>query len=223
MRRAVLSSIVFVFASCGGAEGTGSYSVVVHATRSGAPLAGVEITEGGYLVGATGADGALELAVDRPEGTRIELGARCPEGYRARPEHLETRLRELERPGGGSPPLELAVRCVRRVREIVVVVDAGQSNLPVLVDGRVVERTDATGLAHLWVEQTPGQRFAVRIDTSARPDLLPASPEQHYTVGADDDVLYWDPSFGQPEDDRQPRRRRRARRVHEQRQIERIR
>lgn len=177
--------------SCGGERE--AFRVAVHAMLDGAPIGGVEISEGGVRLGETGADGMLRLAADRPEGTRIELSARCPEGHRARPAQLEARLRRLESTNGsGEPPsLTFEVRCERRVRDVVVVVDAGIAGLEVLIDGRVIDATDAAGLAHLTLQQPPGQRFVVSLDTSSHPELAPPDPEQRFTVSSRDEVFYW--------------------------------
>jgi hypothetical protein len=164
----------------------------VHATLDGQPVRGVEISEGGVRLGETGPDGTLRLAADRPEGTRLELAARCPAGHRARPATMQARLRRLSPlEGRSAPPLMLEMRCERRVRDVVVVVDAGHAGLDVLVDGRVVDHTNEVGLAHLWLEQPPGQRFVVSLDTSGHPELVPPSPEQRFTVSSRDEVFYW--------------------------------
>lgn len=193
-------------AGCGGDED--AFSIGVHATLDGEPLRGVEIAEGGMLIGETDDAGNIRLATARPEGTELELEVRCPEGHRARPERLRTRLRRLDPlPGRETAPvLHLDVRCERTVRDVVVVVDTGQPGLDVLVDGRVVDRTDEQGRAHLWMEQAPGQRLAMRIDTSSRPELAPPSPEQRFTIGWRDEVFYWARPLAIDEPEDEPRR-----------------
>lgn len=218
MTRARMTRVVVLCAIAGLAlltacgEDRDSFELRVHATLDGQPIGGVEIAEGGVRLGETGADGALHLAADRAEGTRLELTARCPDGHRARPAQLGARLRRLDplpnAATSAAPPLVLEVRCERRVRDVVVVVDAGHAGLDVLVDGRVVDHTNELGLAHLWLEQPPGQRFAVSLDTSAYPELVPPSPEQRFTVSSRDEVFYWARPLGEAEHERERRRRR---------------
>ncbi len=223
----LIASVVLTTASCGGERE--AFRVGVHAMLDGEPIGGVEIAEDGVRLGETGADGMLQLAADRPEGTRLQLSARCPDGHRARPAELEVRLRRLQPTTGGPEPaaLTLEVRCERRVRDVVVVVDAGLEGLDVLVDGRVVDRTDAAGLAHLTLQQPPGQRFVVSLETSAHPELVPADPEQRFTVSSRDEVFYWArPLSDGTEDDDGSERRGRGRgrgRTTSDRSIERLR
>ncbi|WP_157069421.1 hypothetical protein [Sandaracinus amylolyticus] len=219
MRRALLCVAVLAVLGCDVVQ-PGTHRVVVRATRDGAPISGVAITEGGLLIGETGEDGALRLDAERPEGATLELVARCPDDLRARPDHLRGRVRAWSRRDAegrvSTPPLEFEVRCERRVRDVVVVVDAGRPDLDVQVDGHVVARTDVAGLAHVAIEQPPGQRFVVRIDTSAHPDLAPPNPEQRFTVGAEDEVFYWSRPFEADREESvasaEPSRRRRGRR-----------
>lgn len=186
------------------------FEIHVRAVADGAPMAGVRVSEGGAVLGQSGDDGVVVLVTERPEGATVGLSLACPEGYRARPEQVTRTLRTwapLDAERGGAPPLEIDVRCERRVSDLVIVVDGGRAGLPVSVDGAVVDRTDAVGLAHLLVRGTPGRRLLVSIDTSAIPKLLPENPERSFTITADD-VVYWQQRFEMEGSQRRGRARR---------------
>jgi len=209
--------LALVLASC--AEPVVRFEILVRARADGAPMAGVQIAEGGVVLGQTGEDGALSLVTERAEGATLGLVADCREGFQARPERIVRTLRAWAPidASAGSPPLAIDVVCHRVTSDVVIVVDAGRPNLPVAVDGAVVESTNEAGLAHLLLQGPPGRRVLVSIDTTDAPALAPASPERSFTLG-DDAVLYWQTRFealSAPAAEPPSRRRRSGRRVPE--------
>ena len=209
--------LALVLASC--AEPVVRFEILVRARADGAPRAGVQIAEGGVVLGQTGEDGTLSLVTERAEGATLGLVADCREGFQARPERIVRTLRAWEPidASAGSPPLAIDVVCHRVTSDVVIVVDAGRPNLPVAVDGAVVESTNESGLAHLLLQGPPGRRVLVSIDTTDAPALAPASPERSFTLG-DDAVLYWQTRFeasSAPAAEPPSRRRRSGRRVPE--------
>lgn len=218
MTRAILLVwLALALASCG--DPALRFEILVRARADGAPMAGVQIAEGGVVLGQTGEDGALSLVTERAEGATLGLVADCREGFQARPERIVRTLRTWAPidAAAGSPPLTIDVVCHRLTSSVVLVVDAGRPDLPVAVDGAVIESTNEAGLAHLLLQGPPGRRVLVSIDTSDAPALAPASPERSFTLG-DDAVLYWPTRFeaqSAPASEPPSRRRRGGRRVPE--------
>lgn len=199
-------------ASWGCTEPARVFEIAVRARTEGEPMPGVQISEGGLFLGETDLGGQIHLVTERPEGSEVGLVARCPEGYRARPEELTRTLRAWERASEPAPPLDVEFSCERRVSTLVVVVDTGRSGLPVRVNGQEVARTSESGVAHVIVRDAAGARVVVSVDTVAHPDLAPQSPERAFTI-EHDDVVYWQRGFEVPAPEPEsPRRRRGSRR-----------
>ena len=172
-------------------------------------MGGVQVLQGGVVLGETRDDGTVSFVTERPEGETIGLSIGCPQGYRARPQQVSRTLRVLEPldTEAGPPPLSIDVACDQEVRDVVVVVDTERSGLAVAVDGRVVGRTNEAGFAHVLLRGPAGRRALVSIDTSELPGLVPSNPTRNYTL-VEDDVLHWHRPF-ESEDDSVHRRRRR--------------
>ena len=86
----------------------------------------------------------------------------------------------------------------------------GRAGLPVLVDGEVVGRTNARGVAHLALHRPSNTTFRVALDTSSRPRLRPRNPEVPFAVGDADDIFVFDQSFEQLRVRKRRRHRKRA-------------
>jgi hypothetical protein len=178
----------------------------------GDPLAGVQITVNDGSVGATDAEGVLRVDLTGPEGASVRVAAVCPEGHR-RPDPQVYSLRRVQSldPATAARGIEVAFNCPPERRNAVVVVRTHeQAGVPVMLDGREVARTDASGAAHLHVAMAPGTTFLVQLDTRHNDRLRPRSPGQSYTLPDRDEVFVLDQRFS--EEQPPPVRRRPVRR-----------
>ena len=113
---------------------------------------------------------------------------------------------------GHGNKLSLSLQCRPRERTAVLVVRSdGHADLPVLVDGVEVGRTNAKGIAHLALRRPSNSIVRVALDTSAHPRLQPQSPETPFEIGDADDIFVLDQSFEKRVVKK--RRKRRKRRV----------
>ena len=180
-------------------------------------LAGVGISANGAPIGATGADGTLRVDLTGPEGSPVQIGATCPDGHRqptSLPMITLRRVVSLD-PATAALGLQVSISCPPTQRHGVVVVRAGgdspQPNLPVMIDGREVARTDSSGVAHVALDMQPGQSFGVLLATNDFPNLRPQSPRMSFVFPDQDELFVFDQRFEveQPERPRaRPRRRR---------------
>lgn len=188
----------------------------------GVPLAGVTVTANGSPVpGATDAQGLLHVFLTGPEGSPVQIGARCPEGYRqptALPMLVLRRVVSLD-PAARDRGLQVSIACPPLQRHGVVVVRAGgdrpQPNVPVMIDGREVARTDASGAAHVALDMPPGGTFQVVLATAALPQLRPRDPPRTFTFPDHDEIFVFDQPF-EVEEAPRPRPRHGGRPVRQQ-------
>ncbi len=169
----------------------------------GVPLPGVTITVAGAQPALTGADGTVRLELSGQEGTAVPVGATCPDGYREAPALSPIVLRTTVGVGGApAPGLRVGVSCLPAIRHGVVVVRAGgagtatRAGLPVMIEGREVARTDASGVAHVSLEMAPGQSFQVLLATAtASPMLRPQDPQLTFVFPDGDEIFAFDENF----------------------------
>ena len=167
----------------------------------GVPLAGVAITASQAPIGVTGPDGMLRVELTGPEGSPVPIGATCPEGYRTPTDLPTITLRQVVSldPNAPARGLQVSIACPPTQRHGVVIVraagDAPQPDLPVLVDGREVARTDASGVAHVSLAMAPHQSFQVQLATAANPTLRPQDPRTSFVFSDSDDFFVFDQSF----------------------------
>lgn len=168
----------------------------------GVPLAGVTVTANGAPIpGQTGGDGVLRVFLTGPEGSPVQIGAHCPEGHRAADDLPMITLRQVVGldPAARDRGLEVGVRCPPLQRHGIIVVRAGgeqpQANVPVMIDGREVARTDTSGIAHVALDMQPGSTFQVLLATASMPTLRPQDPRLSFTFPDDDEVFVFDQSF----------------------------
>lgn len=179
----------------------------------GEPLSGVSITVNDAPVGATDEEGVLRVDLTGPTGASVRVAAVCPEGHRT-PEAQTYSLRRVQSldPATAARGIEASFTCPPERRQAVVVVRTHeQAGVPVMLDGREVARTDASGAAHLHVAMAPGTTFLVQLDTRHNERLRPRSPSQSYTLPDRDEVFVLDQRFAE-EQPPPPVRRRPARR-----------
>jgi hypothetical protein len=143
------------------------------------PVAGVPVEISNQAVGVTDSNGILGINLTGEEGDAHTITVRCPAGYRT---VNETRSVVLPSPSEleATKALEFDWQCLPRERVAALVVRArGQSGLPVYLSGKEVARTNSDGIAHALFRLAPGpgSNLHVALDTSARPELSPRSPE----------------------------------------------
>ena len=142
----------------------------------GTPLAGVTITVAGASPTQTGPDGTVRVQLSGEEGSSVPVTAACPPGHRDAPALSPIVLRTTAGVGGApAPGLRVGISCLPTTRHGVVVIRAGGSGaapragLPVMVEGREVARTDASGVAHVALDMVPGQSFQVYSGSATMP------------------------------------------------------
>jgi hypothetical protein len=213
VRRTLIAGAIGIAAgACYTAPAPGQYSLVLRAhSDDGAPLAGVEFRGNGTRLGTTGAAGTVTASLVAREGTVMTVRAHCPDGFRSpeRP-HLLTlrRFEGLRESSAGRLDVTAECRPTQR-RGVVVVRAAGQPDLPVLMHGSEVARTDRHGVAHMLVALAPHSSFRVEIETSKRPRLRPQNPVATFTMRDEDDLFLFDPEFTEKRKKRKPRKKRR--------------
>ncbi len=185
----------------------------------GSPLGGVTVTVAGAAPAQTAADGTVRLELSGDEGTSVPVTATCPEGYRTAPALSPIVLRTTVGVGGApAPGLRVSVSCPPAMRQGVVVIRAGgtgtapRSGLPVMIEGREVARTDASGVAHVSLNMAPGQSFQVLLATAtASPLLRPQDPQLTFVFPDANEIFAFDENFDEeapPEPVHHARRRR---------------
>ncbi|MCS6799503.1 MAG: hypothetical protein NZ898_13435 [Myxococcota bacterium] len=190
--------IVVAVAACEPPPPPPKHRVSFVARSDAEPLPGVRVSAWGRPLGQTGRDGVLRVDLEGLDGTSVPVAAECPPGHRTPsrlpPLTLRT-FRGLD-PRRAERGIEVAIDCPPAERVAAVVVRAaGQSDLPVLLGGREVARTDAGGVAHFSLRMAPHATFRVRLDTSSRPDLAPQNPGATFTVPDADEVFLYDQPF----------------------------
>ena len=162
------------------------------------PLPGVEVgLDGGRLLGKTGADGTLRVKLAGREGTPVKFRVHCPDGYREPREVPTLTLRRFTGldPRVSSRGIAVSLECPPTTHLAALVVRTHQSDLPVLVHGREIARTDADGVANALLTMTPNSTFRVVIDTQDAPHLRPESPATTLTLPDDDQIFLVDQQF----------------------------
>ena len=147
------------------------------------PIAAVPVLLDGSVVGFTDANGRFEGSLIETPGIELELGVRELEGFRIRTEpsaiHQLSVSRGLEGEYRGIP-IALRAEMVSMHTEYLgwFTVSCDQhlddkycQNLPILLDGEEVGRTDQRGTAQFVFQGIPGKEVTFTIQT---PDLNPA-------------------------------------------------
>ncbi len=171
----------------------------------GEPLAEVSVAVQGAPVGRSDHDGLVQTVLTGRPGQKLVVRYDCPPGHRAERDAPGLQLPDQAKSGVGVDSVELALRCPPVLRTVAIAVRAGAGvEIPVLLDGKPVTRTDAAGVAHFYTEAKPGAELSVQLDTSKRPDLRPRSPTRHFVVPERQDAFVLAQSFH-----RAPKRKRR--------------
>jgi hypothetical protein len=153
------------------------------------------VSFGGRVLGQTDDRGVVLLAMHGSEGDRAELLVRCPAGFLSPSKPLDVLLHRLAAPNVRA---EYEIRCPPVRRELVVVVRAEHGpNLPVMVLGREVARTDGSGVAHALLEVSAYDQveMTLRTDEPGAERLRPQNPVMKFTSADRDDMKLFDVRF----------------------------
>ncbi|MGE0790515.1 MAG: hypothetical protein AB7S26_32860 [Sandaracinaceae bacterium] len=174
------------------------------------PMEGVSIRVNDQEIGVTDDHGQLRLDLTGPPGATVLVSARCPEGHRSPEQPQPHTLRVIQSldPAASARGVQVSFECPPEYRDAVVVVRAhDRADLPVLVDGREVTRTDASGAAHVHMRMSPQTSFHVQIATASNERLRPRDPVMSYTVPDHDTIFTFDQRFEEEARRRTGRRR----------------
>lgn len=196
-----LACLCVLASACGSGESEpDEFPIRFIASAGGAPLAGARFGTAGTELGVTDEAGHLDVVLTGQEGDVVPTRVACPEGYRE-PEALPPltlhHLRRLDE-RARSRRLRIRVECRPEQRTAMLLVRAlssralGLADLPVLVDGLELARTDADGLAHIELHYPPHTSFEVVVGTDHLPSLLPQNPRRRFTVPDADEVFTLD-------------------------------
>ena len=180
----------------------------------GIPLQGVEFDVNGTIIGTSDQHGLIHTMLEGREGTTIDIHHTCPEGSASESDTKSLALISFQSvdPSSNAAGLQMTVRCTPNERPVAFVVNAdGFADLPVLIDGDEVARTDESGLAHILMESLPNRNFQVQVATADFERLRPENPQRVFTLGAEPEVFVYTPGFTQLPEPRVRRRRRRRR------------
>jgi hypothetical protein len=222
----LLSCLVSSLALVGCANTTeaaiSSTLIVRSRVDDGQPMAGVSLKINDDVVGRTDERGELHATLSGRDGAMFRVEGTCPEGYNSPtqlPPIVLGRFASLTKKDGD---MELAVLCERQRRTAAILVRTRVERrkitvpfrsrskthnvaegfgplggVPVLVNGRERAKTDASGLAHIELESTPGTHIEVVLQTGS-PELAmvkPRSPAQGLTLRSHDDIYTVDQTF----------------------------
>jgi hypothetical protein len=161
----------------------------------GAPLPGASVLSGNRVVGTTGDAGTARLQVQGNEGDQVELTIKCPTNFESPNKPLLVSLRRF---APGSPPPQFGARCPPALRTLVVGVRAESGpNLPVMVLGRPVARTDSSGAALFSIQARPSEQVEVTVNTAepGAEQLRPQSPTLTFVAKETDDFVVLEVNF----------------------------
>jgi len=205
MRATSLSVVALVLVACGVDHEPVRVEVAIHTESDpGVPLAGVEVSAAGSPIGVSDASGVLQASLSGERGANVALRASCPADHREGRVDASVALRPVFDATGAPRRLDVTLGCPPSARSGVVVIRAGgdapRAGLPVLLDGREVATTDASGVAHVPVRMAPGEAFEVELVTATiAPTLRPSNPVTRFSFRDQDEIFALDQSF---EDDR---------------------
>lgn len=163
----------------------------------GLPLGQVRVFVDGESVGETDSNGLLRTTVYGRAGEQLRIEHDCPQGHATPSETKLLRLRSfasINEPGPRGLEITLRCRPLQRRAAFIVRVKNG-AGLPVLLDGKVVARTNASGVAHFSTFGAPGTEYIVELDTQERPRLRPQQPTHLRTLPDADEIFLLDQSF----------------------------
>ncbi len=186
------------------------------------PVAGVPVRIDGSVVGFTDAEGVFKGTLLERPGEEIELSIDEMEGYYVDSEDTrESTTLKITRSLEGNYrglPVTLRAELQSTVLEYLTWVqlncdnnldDEHCENVPILLDGEEMARTDSTGFAHFVFEGNPGEEHEFRVDMSDSGSVTiePSSPRYEIELERNGMVFHINEEFTDPT----VRTRRRAR------------
>ena len=180
--------------------------VFVIESDPGVRLSRAHVLVNGGLVGESGSNGLVRTNIYGNPGQRLRINHECPEGHEAPSVPKILRLRNFEGIDRSDPPeMEIILRCqpVNRLAAFIVRAKNGP-DLPVLLDGESVARTNPSGVAHFSIRGAPGTEYIVQLDTREHSRLLPQLTTHFFTLPDADEIFVISQSF---DVQREPRRR----------------
>ena len=172
----------------------------------GVRLSGVHVLVNGDPVGESDSNGLVRTHIYGNPGQRLRINHDCPDGHEAPSLPKILRLRNFEGIDRSDPPeMEIILRCQPVDRLAVFIVRAKNGpDLPVLLDGPSVARTNGAGVAHFSIRGAPGTEYVVQLDTREHSGLLPQLPMHLFTLADVDEIFVINQSF---DAENEPRRR----------------
>lgn len=151
----------------------------------------------GAPVGETDSNGRVHAEINRQSRQQLEIAHDCPDGHDAPSERKALGLRKFEGLGGARPPtMEITLKCraLKRLAAFVVRASDGP-DLPILLDGELVARTNGLGVAHFSIRGAPGTEYIVQLETRERPRLRPRSPTHLFALPDADEIFVINQAF----------------------------
>jgi len=179
-------------------EASGAFDVVFAIESDpGFRLGQARVFVDGESVGETDSNGLLRTTVYGQSGQRLRIEHDCPEGHETPSEPKLLRLRSFESINEPGPRgLEITLRCRPLKRRAAFIVRAKNgAGLPVLLNGRMVARTNNSGVAHFSTLGAPGTEYIVELDTQERPRLRPQRPTHLRVLPDAHEIFVLDQSF----------------------------
>jgi hypothetical protein len=197
--RGLLALILCILPSACGAPPPRLYPITIRVQDEDmAPLSGAAVKANGEQLGMTSRNGLLQIRLKGAEGDMQSVSIRCPDGYRTVNETRSVTLRSFSDIANGlaakGPTLNWQCEPAERLAALVVRA-SGQPNIPVRLHGRELTRTGSDGTAHTLLRLPPGSNLRVALDTTARPELRPQSPERIFQVEDRDTIFTFDQQF----------------------------
>lgn len=214
MRVALLSSLLGVFLMGGSCqeEPPAPYDIMVEASDdNGTPLPEVKIRMGEQM-GTTSEEGTLLASIPGTDGMPVEFEINCPSGFRLLDAPKQINLRRIHQIGTKEfAPIVVGVRCTPLMRQAVVLLHLGEvgAGLPYSVNNVPKGETDASGTAHILLEDIASRRFTVEIDTSSDPEIRPLSPSRTFMMPDKDTFFAYELLMSKEAEKKAPTRRRR--------------
>ncbi|MGM0555691.1 MAG: hypothetical protein ACQEVA_04845 [Myxococcota bacterium] len=230
LHRTFVLALAFVASSamlaCGEGETKKQPSIIqfpmeISATdTNGEPVAGAKIIVDGSPVGFTDRDGLFQAALSERKGAEVTVSVEPPDGYKLTKDATTTQTMSLTENVTGEGmtrvPVSLQAQMVSTKENYLLWVDLqcdedsldeGQcTDVPVLVGGEEVARTNEQGIAHITLTRVPGSSLKVEVDTPEYEGddedeawkMKPADPDWTLDLGTDAEVLVIEQRFTDP-------------------------
>jgi hypothetical protein len=197
---AVAASLVLVLYGCATAPRAEVESVLVRVEAApNVPVSGAEVRIPGRPGARTDTQGLARVDLEGRQGDAFSVDVVCPDGFLS-PKPIDVSLVALAEQ---AKVPEYRARCVSLTRSVVIAVRAEKGpNLPVMVLGREVARTDASGAATVHLDVRPHEPTTVSISTREARALLPQNPSMSFVATDNDDFLLFDVDFTTPAKDK---------------------